>query len=121
MFLQGINTALITPFDGNRIDEEALRALVRRQIAAGVHGLIACGTTAETPALSEAEFDHVVKLVVDEVAGRVPVIAGTGTNNLDETLDFVVEACGPLQLVDFNRAKARFMQENDVDDLLRMK
>ena len=87
MFLQGINTALITPFDGNRIDDEALRALVRAQIGAGVHGLIACGTTAETPALSEGEFDDVVKLVVEEVGGRVPVIAGTGTNNVDETLD----------------------------------
>jgi 4-hydroxy-tetrahydrodipicolinate synthase len=86
MTLQGIVTALITPFDGPDIDEAALRALVRSQVDAGVHGLVACGTTAETPALSDQENERVARAVVEEVAGRIPVIVGTGTNNLDETV-----------------------------------
>lgn len=85
MDLKGIITALLTPFDGDHVDESALRALVKAQIAAGVHGLVACGTTAETPSLSEEEYEFVARVVIEEAKGRVPVIVGTGTYNLKET------------------------------------
>ena len=74
-------TALITPFRDGLIDEPALRALVQRQIAGGVSGLVPCGTTGEAPALSAAEWDRVVAIVVETADGRVPVLAGTGSNN----------------------------------------
>ena len=75
----GVGTALITPFakDGS-LDEAAVRRLARRQIEAGVHFLVPCGTTGETPTLSDAEKRRVVELVVEEAAGRVPVMAGAG-------------------------------------------
>jgi len=75
----GLGTALVTPFtkDGS-IDDAAVRRLVRRQIEAGVHFLSPCGTTGEAPTLSQSEKIHVVELVVDEAARRVPVLAGAG-------------------------------------------
>ncbi|HTM32816.1 MAG TPA: 4-hydroxy-tetrahydrodipicolinate synthase [Vicinamibacterales bacterium] len=75
----GVGTALITPFtrDG-AVDDAAVRRLARRQIEAGVHFLVPCGTTGETPTLSDAEKRRVVELVVEEAAGRVPVLAGAG-------------------------------------------
>jgi 4-hydroxy-tetrahydrodipicolinate synthase len=80
--LSGCYTALITPFRDDQIDEAALRALVRRQIAGGISGLVPCGTTGEAPALSLSEWDRVVSVVVETAGGRVPVLAGTGSNNL---------------------------------------
>jgi 4-hydroxy-tetrahydrodipicolinate synthase len=80
MRLTGIVTALITPFDGDRVDLDALAALVRGQIAAGIHGLVACGTTGEPATLTHEERDDVIRTVVTAAAGRVPVLAGTGTN-----------------------------------------
>jgi 4-hydroxy-tetrahydrodipicolinate synthase len=80
--LSGCYTALITPFRDDQIDEAALRALVRRQIAGGISGLVPCGTTGEAPALSPSEWDRVVSVVVETAGGRVPVLAGTGSNNL---------------------------------------
>ncbi len=79
--LTGCYTALITPFRDGTIDEPALRTLVQRQIAGGVSGLVPCGTTGEAPALSEREWDRFVSLVIEAVGGRVPVIAGTGSND----------------------------------------
>ena len=75
----GVGTALITPFtkDGS-IDDAAVRRLVSRQIEAGVHFVSPCGTTGEAPTLSHGEQLRVVQLVVDETAGRVPVLAGAG-------------------------------------------
>jgi 4-hydroxy-tetrahydrodipicolinate synthase len=75
----GCGTALVTPFtrDG-ALDEAGVRRLARRQIDAGIHFLVPCGTTGESPTLSEAERLRVVELVVDEAAGRVPVLAGAG-------------------------------------------
>jgi 4-hydroxy-tetrahydrodipicolinate synthase len=75
----GCGTALVTPFsrDG-AVDEPALRRLVRRQIDAGIHFLVPCGTTGESPTLSLAERRRIVELVVEESAGRVPVLAGAG-------------------------------------------
>jgi 4-hydroxy-tetrahydrodipicolinate synthase len=75
----GVGTALITPFTaGGALDEAGVRRLARRQIDAGVHFLVPCGTTGETPTLSDAEKRRVVELVVDEARGRVPVMAGAG-------------------------------------------
>jgi dihydrodipicolinate synthase/N-acetylneuraminate lyase len=75
----GCGTALVTPFTSSGdVDEPAVRRLARRQVEAGVHFLVPCGTTGEAPTLSAAERRRVVELVVDEVAGRVPVLAGAG-------------------------------------------
>jgi len=82
--IRGTFTALITPFragDATQIDESALRSLVEAQIAGGISGLVPCGTTGETPTLSEAEQERVIAIVVEQARGRVPVIAGTGGND----------------------------------------
>ncbi len=79
--LRGTWTALITPFRDGRIDEPALRALVEFQIAGGISGLVACGSTGETPTLSPDEYEHVIRTVIEQAAGRVPVMAGTGSND----------------------------------------
>ena len=83
----GLGTALVTPFtaDGS-IDDAAVRRLVRRQIEAGVHFLSPCGTTGEAPTLSHGEKLRVVQLVVDEAAGRVPVLAGAGGYDTREVI-----------------------------------
>ena len=75
----GVGTALITPFTRTgALDDAAIKRLARRQIDAGVHFLVPCGTTGETPTLSEPERRRVVELVVEEAAGTVPVLAGAG-------------------------------------------
>lgn len=86
MRFEGIWTALITPFDGDRVDAEALGRLVVRQIEEGAHGLVACGTTGETPTLADDEYDRVVATTVKAAAGRVPVMAGTGANDTAKTV-----------------------------------
>ena len=75
----GCGTALVTPFTrAGSVDESAVRRLARRQIAEGIHFLVPCGTTGESPTLSPAERRRVVEIVADEAAGRVPVLAGAG-------------------------------------------
>jgi 4-hydroxy-tetrahydrodipicolinate synthase len=83
----GCGTALVTPFarDGS-IDEQAVRRLARRQIDAGIHFLVPCGTTGESPTLSEDERVRVVELVVEEAANRVPVLAGAGGYDTREVI-----------------------------------
>ena len=83
----GVGTALITPFrkDGS-VDELAVKRLARRQIDAGVHFLVPCGTTGETPTLSEQEWLRVCELVVEEANGTVPVLAGCGSYNTREVI-----------------------------------
>lgn len=83
---EGIHTALITPFRDGGVDEEALRALVERQIEAGIDGLVPCGSTGESATLSHDEHNRVVEIVVEAAAGRVPVIAGTGSNSTREAI-----------------------------------
>lgn len=94
--LQGVFTALVTPFtmvNGQQVvDLEACRRLARRQIDAGVAGLVPCGTTGETPALTHAEWRNVIQTVVKEANGEVPVIAGCGTNNTRSTVALIQEA-----------------------------
>jgi 4-hydroxy-tetrahydrodipicolinate synthase len=84
---QGAIPALITPFRDGELDEDAFVRLVERQIAAGVHGLVAVGTTGETSTLSHDEHRKVVSLCVKTAAGRVPVIAGAGSNSTTEAID----------------------------------
>ena len=85
--LRGTITALVTPFDENgSIDEQALRKLVDFQIANGIDGLLPCGTTGESPTLDYEEHDRVIEIVIDEAGGRVPVIAGTGSNSTKEAV-----------------------------------
>ncbi len=89
---KGVITALVTPFSGGNIDEKALAALIERQIAGGVHGLVPVGTTGETSTLTHDEHKRVVSLCVEMVARRIPVIAGAGSNATDEAVDFVRHA-----------------------------
>src|SRR3954471_21962241 len=77
----GALTALITPFRNGEVDVEALESLVEFQIRQGIDGLVPCGTTGETPALSEDEDRLVIETVVRVADGRVPVVAGTGSNS----------------------------------------
>lgn len=76
----GSITALVTPFRDGRIHERAYTALINWQIAQGTHGLVPCGTTGEAPTLTVAERERLIRLCVKAASGRVPVIAGTGTN-----------------------------------------
>ena len=83
----GCGTALVTPFTASgALDEAALRRLTRRQIDGGIHFLVPCGTTGESPTLSAAERARVVEIVVEEAAGRVPVLAGAGGYNTEEVI-----------------------------------
>lgn len=83
---RGSFPALITPFKDGAVDESAFRNLVAWQIAEGSHGLVPCGTTGESPTLSHDEHMRVVELCVEEAAGRVPVVAGAGSNATEEAL-----------------------------------
>jgi 4-hydroxy-tetrahydrodipicolinate synthase len=83
---QGTYTAIVTPFRDGKIDEKALRALVREQIAAGVDGLVPCGSTGESATMNHAEHERVIAITVEEAAGKVKVIAGTGSNNTAEAI-----------------------------------
>ncbi len=89
---EGTLTALVTPFRDGRVDEDALRALVERQIEAGIDGLVPCGSTGESATLSHAEHRQVVEIVIDAAAGRVPVVAGTGSNSTREAIEFTAHA-----------------------------
>jgi 4-hydroxy-tetrahydrodipicolinate synthase len=93
---KGVFTALITPFSNGKVDEGAFERLVERQIAGGVHGLVPVGTTGETSTLSPEEHKRVVSRCVEIAAGRVPVMAGAGSNSTEEAVDFVRHAgeCG---------------------------
>lgn len=77
----GSLVALITPLRDGRVDEQKLRELVEFQVSNGTNGIVPCGTTGEAATLSETEHDRVVRIVVEAAAGRVPVVAGTGTND----------------------------------------
>ncbi len=84
---RGAYTALVTPFKNGKVDYAALEALVEQQIAGGIDGLVPCGTTGESPTLTDKEHDEVIAFVVKTVRKRVPVIAGTGSNSTAEAID----------------------------------
>jgi 4-hydroxy-tetrahydrodipicolinate synthase len=92
---QGAYTALITPMRGDGIDVPALERLVEAQIEGGIDGLVPCGTTGESPTLSHAEHLQVVEVVVKAARGRVPVLAGAGSNSTQEACD-LARACKEL-------------------------
>src|ERR1700722_7929145 len=83
---KGSCVALITPFRNGAVDERAFQDFVAWQIEQGTQGLVPCGTTGESPTLSHEEHNRVVELCVEEARGRVPVIAGTGSNATDEAI-----------------------------------
>lgn len=83
---RGAITALVTPFRNGQVDEARLRALVDHQIAAGIDGIVPCGTTGESPTLTHEEHDRVVAIVVEQAKGRTKVIAGTGSNSTEEAV-----------------------------------
>jgi 4-hydroxy-tetrahydrodipicolinate synthase len=83
----GAITALVTPFRGDKLDEESLRRLVDEQIAAGIDGLVPTGTTGESPTLNNEEHLRVIQVVVEAAKKRVPVIAGTGSNSTREAIE----------------------------------
>ncbi|MGC1304214.1 MAG: 4-hydroxy-tetrahydrodipicolinate synthase [Caulobacteraceae bacterium] len=89
---KGVITALVTPFRDGAVDEAAFKTLVERQIARGVHGLVPVGTTGETATLSHVEHKRVVELCIETAAGRVPVIAGCGSNSTAEAIDLMRHA-----------------------------
>ncbi|WP_321477048.1 4-hydroxy-tetrahydrodipicolinate synthase [uncultured Paludibaculum sp.] len=89
---QGCGTALVTPFHSDQsLDEASLRKLVRRQIEAGIHFLVPCGTTGESPTLTHAEHLRVVEITLEEAKGKVPVLAGAGGYNTAEVIALAKE------------------------------
>ena len=92
MSFRGAFTALVTPFKNGAVDEEAYRAFIEWQIEQGIDGVVPCGTTGEAATLSHAEQGEVIKICVDQVKGRVPVIAGAGSNNTSEAIELVAMA-----------------------------
>ena len=90
---QGIATALVTPMTATGVDYNALARLIDFQLEEGIHALVAVGTTGESATLTPEERKEVIRFTVQRVNGRVPVIAGTGTNNTAHVLDFTKAAC----------------------------
>lgn len=89
---RGSITALITPFKGYAIDEKAFQEFVDWQITEGSHGVVPCGTTGESPTLSHDEHRRVIELCIEVAKGRVPVIAGTGSNSTTEAIELTRHA-----------------------------
>jgi 4-hydroxy-tetrahydrodipicolinate synthase len=92
MKLKGIYTALVTPFAGEALDESSLERLVEWQISEGVDGIVPCGTTGEASTLSYEEHERVIEITVKIARGRVPIIAGTGSNSTKETIELTQAA-----------------------------
>src|ERR1043165_3737160 len=89
---RGSFTALVTPFKNGAVDEQAFRTLVDWQITEGTNGLVPVGTTGESPTLSHGEHKQVVEWCVDQADGRVPVVAGAGSNSTSEAVDLARHA-----------------------------
>ncbi len=92
--LKGAMTAIVTPFKGGKVDEEAFRKLIRRQIEAGIDGLVPCGTTGEAATMELDEYEKVIGITVEECNGKVPVLAGAGTNNTKKVIELANIAKG---------------------------
>jgi len=89
---KGSITALVTPFRNGAVDDKAFQKFVAWQIAEGINGVVPCGTTGESPTLSHEEHKRVVELCIEVAKGKVPVIAGTGSNSTDEAIDLTKHA-----------------------------
>jgi 4-hydroxy-tetrahydrodipicolinate synthase len=92
MELKGVYTALVTPFRDENLDEKAFRNLIEFQLKSGVDGVVPCGSTGEAPTLSYEEHEKVIELAVKYVKGKVPVIAGTGSNSTSEAIELTESA-----------------------------
>jgi len=92
MKLTGVFTALVTPFHNGDVDFDAFRMLCRRQINSGVAGLVPCGTTGETPTLTQTEWAQLITIAVQEANGKFPVIAGCGSNSTAVTVENIRQA-----------------------------
>lgn len=91
--IRGVHTAMITPFlENGQVDEARLRSIVEEQIQAGIDGLVPVGTTGESPTVTHQENIQIVRIVIDQAAGRVPVIAGTGSNSTQEAIEMTAQA-----------------------------
>ena len=90
--MQGIHTALVTPFHDAAVDLDTFRALCKRQLNAGIHGLVPCGTTGETPTLTADEWSGLISTAVAVADGKVPVTAGCGTNSTASTVSNIRQA-----------------------------
>jgi 4-hydroxy-tetrahydrodipicolinate synthase len=90
--LQGAITAIVTPFKDGKLDETAYRELIEFQLKGGINGIVPCGTTGESATLSHEEHKRVVEACVDQVKKRVPVVAGSGSNNTAEALELTRHA-----------------------------
>ena len=90
---KGMATAMVTPMTPTGVDYDTLAEFIEFQIEEGINALVACGTTGESATLSQEERKEVIRFTIDRVAGRVPVIAGVGTNNTEHVLDFAKSAC----------------------------
>ena len=82
----GSLVAIVTPFKNGKLDERAFGDLIEWQIGSGTHGIVPCGTTGESATLTHAEHDRVVTFAVEAVRGRIPVVAGTGSNSTEEAI-----------------------------------
>ncbi len=90
---KGAITAIVTPFKENDIvDEQSLRSLVEFQVKNGIDGIVPCGTTGESPTLDYVEHQKVIEIVIDAVKGKIPVIAGTGSNSAREAIEMTKKA-----------------------------
>ncbi|NCC24075.1 MAG: 4-hydroxy-tetrahydrodipicolinate synthase [Deltaproteobacteria bacterium] len=87
MQFEGAFTALVTPFRNGQVDEEAYRSLIEWQIESGINGLVPCGTTGESATLSHAEHREVIRICVDQAKGRLPILAGAGSNSTKEAIE----------------------------------
>ena len=90
---KGMATAMVTPMTSTGVDYEALARFIDFQLENGINALVAVGTTGESATLEPAERKEVIRFTIDRVNGRVPVIAGTGTNNTAHAIDFSINAC----------------------------
>jgi 4-hydroxy-tetrahydrodipicolinate synthase len=86
MEIKGAVVAIVTPFREGKVDEEGLRNLIEFQIVNGTNAIVPCGTTGESATLSHQEHEQVVEITINQVKGRVPVVAGTGSNNTEEAI-----------------------------------
>lgn len=89
---RGAFVAIVTPFIDGQVDEQGLKDLIEFQIANGTHGIVPCGTTGESATLSHEEHHRVVELTIKTVNGRIPVLAGTGSNSTEETIELTKHA-----------------------------
>ena len=93
MLFHSSYTALLTPFKDNKVDYSSYKELIDFQINNGTHGLVPVGTTGESPTLSHDEHKKLIEVCIEQSNGRVPVIAGAGSNSTSEAVDFVKHAC----------------------------